>query len=818
MSLKKKNNALILGAGPTGLITAWKLLEAGWDVTIIEKNNSVGGLCRSWKWKDFILDTGPHIFHTPDKQLIKFWKKNFGNLLIEGKFKCKNVQGENFDKFYDYPLSYEGLNKFEKKLKNKIYSELKKCNKKNQRQKAKNYKDYIDSFIGPTLRKMFFEKYPKKIWGIDPKLMTPDWAPNRIKFRDKILPFYHEEYAAVGKYGTGCLYDKIKDFILKLGGKIRFNETVKNLKYENKKINKIITNKKKYLINENTVIISTLPLSITARFLGKKNNLKFRGVCSVYLFYKKNFILDKNIHWLYFDSNKLMFNRITENKKLSKFVAPKNKSFLTLETTYTQGDKFSKLKPEHVKRLMVSQINKTNLVDKKKLIGAEINYEPFVYPVQFYDYKNEIANVKSHVENFSNLFSIGASGEFNYADSQILFHKSFDLVNSLTNKYGRDLNETKNFNFDNLNKNIFIGKCLIKENTKPFIIAEAGLNHNGSFEVAKQLIDSAKRSGCDAIKFQSFLPDSRVSKFVKSEKYAEKVIGTQESISELFNRLSLDFKSQRKIFKYANKKKILIFSTPFDFENADFLDSIGAPAFKIASADLVNLPLIEHVSKKGKPLIISTGMSLISEIDEAVETVKSTGNQNLILLHCNSSYPSSYSEMNLKFIDTLKKMYNIPVGFSDHTTDLLSSKTAIALGANVIERHFTLNKKMEGPDHILSSDEKEMTELVKFKKYHNRWGKFSKKILNNKKIKENVTSILGDGIKKIQPNEFITINAQKKSLYAKKIIKKGDKFSKNNVCIKGPVAGLKPKYFNIILNKRSNTIIKKDEPITWDHI
>ena len=191
----------------------------------------------------------------------------------------------------------------------------------------------------------------------------------------------------------------------------------------------------------------------------------------------------------------------------------------------------------------------------------------------------------------------------------------------------------------------------------------------------------------------------------------------EESISELFNRLSLDFKSQRKIFKYANKKKILIFSTPFDFENADFLDSIGAPAFKIASADLVNLPLIEHVSKKGKPLIISTGMSLISEIDEAVETVKSTGNQNLILLHCNSSYPSSYSEMNLKFIDTLKKMYNIPVGFSDHTTDLLSSKTAIALGANVIERHFiTLNKKMEGPDHILSSDEKEMTELVKFKK------------------------------------------------------------------------------------------------------
>ena len=320
-----KKKAFILGSGPTGLITAWKLLEKGWTVEIIEKNSISGGLCRSWKEQGFILDTGPHIFHTPHKELKKFWRKNFNNLLIEGKFFCKNVKGNKFDQFYDYPFSIEGLNNFNKELKLKIKKELKFCKNLEKRKKAKNYKEYVDSLIGPTLRKMFFEKYPKKIWGIDTNKMTPDWAPNRINFRKKIKPFYDEEYAAVGKYGTGCIYDKIKEKIIKLGGKFKFNEMVIGLSSKENHINEITTNKKKYFINNNETVISTLPISITARLLGKPNNLKFRGVCSVYIFCNKNYILPKNVHWLYFDSEKLIFNRVTENKKLSKFVAPKKK-------------------------------------------------------------------------------------------------------------------------------------------------------------------------------------------------------------------------------------------------------------------------------------------------------------------------------------------------------------------------------------------------------------------------------------------------------------------------------------------------------------
>ena len=811
----EKNRVIILGSGPTGLITAWKLLEKGLDVLIIEKNSNSGGLCRSWRHNGFILDTGPHIFHTPDEELKKFWKSNFKDLLIEGKFYCKNVKGENLDEFYDYPLSKEALNNFNIKIKKKIKTELYKCKNLENRFKAKNYKEYIDSFIGPTLRKMFYEKYPKKIWGVDTSKMTPDWAPNRIKFRDKILPFYHEEYAAVGKYGTGCIYDRIRDKIIKLGGKFKFSETVIGLKSRNKKISEIFTSKKKYKIDENEIVISTLPISITSKLLGKKNNLKFRGVCSVYLFYDQKVILPKKIHWLYFDSEKTLFNRITENKKLSKFVAPKNQSFLTAEITYSLGDSFSKKSSKEVISQVVKDASKTNLVNNQNLIDASINYEPYVYPVQFMDYKSETYFIKSFIESFNNLYSVGAGGEFNYADSQILFHKSFDLVNSLTNKFNLFSNETKILNRVDFNKTFQLGKKFVGEGKKTFIVAEAGLNHNGSLTIAKKLIDGAKKAKCDAIKFQSFLPDSRVSKKVKSEKYSEKIIGTQESIHQLFSRLSLNFDTQKKIFTYAKREKIFIFSTPFDIESADFLEKLGVSAYKIASADLVNLPLIKHVAKKNKPIIISTGMSKISEIDDAIETVRSTGNRNLAVLHCNSSYPSTHSEVNLKFMNNLKSLYNIPVGFSDHTTDLLASKSAITLGADIIERHFTLSKRMEGPDHMLSSDQKEIADLVKFKKFYNKFNIWFEK--RKRKEKEQIKLILGDGVKKIQPNEYLTINSQKKSLYAKRNINKGEKFTKNNVTIKGPAGGLLPKYIEVIINKRTKKRIQKDEPITWDN-
>ena len=592
---------LILGAGPTGLVTGWELLKKGWDVTILEKDNIVGGLCRSWNYKNFILDTGPHIFHTPNKELKNFWIKNFGDLFSQDEYWCKNVKGTNFDEMYDYPLSIESIkNQFDKKLSIKIQKEIENLDK-DKKKYATNYKDYIDSFIGPTLRKMFFEKYPKKIWGISTDQMTPDWAPSRIKFRIKSLPFYHEEWSAVGKYGTGKIYERIKENIIKLGGKVILNSEVIGLERSNKKITKIICKSKSYE-TETNIVISSLPLPISSYFLGYKSKLKYRGICSVYIFCKKKSIFPKNVHWLYYDSEKIIFNRVTENKKLSNSLCPRNQSFITAEITYSKDDKINKMGKSKVINRVIDDLIKVNLVKKDEILDSQINFEPFVYPIQFKSFKEEVNKTKNYIQQFTNFYSIGAGGDFNYADSQVLFHKSFDLAGMLTDKYRKFYSEQKSELNVNLNNKVKTKDVKIGEANKTFIIAEIGLNHNGEIKIAKKLIDEAKKCGCDAVKFQSYKKEHRISKNFKSDKYFETVIGTEETISEMFNRLHLNHSQQKELFNYAKSKKILFFSSPFDTDNADFLENLGVKLYKIASMDLNNLPLIEHVAKKNYPL------------------------------------------------------------------------------------------------------------------------------------------------------------------------------------------------------------------------
>ena len=183
-----KKRAIILGAGPVGLVTGWQLLENGWSVKIFEKNSIVGGMCRTWKWDDYLVDTGPHIYHTPDNNLSEFWEKHFGDLMLKGEFWCKNVRGDDFNEYWDYPLSWESISRYPKKLKTKVLKELKTLNAE-KKARANNYTEYIESQVGPTLRELFFKTYPEKIWAISTDDMTPDWAPKRIEFRNKVTPF-----------------------------------------------------------------------------------------------------------------------------------------------------------------------------------------------------------------------------------------------------------------------------------------------------------------------------------------------------------------------------------------------------------------------------------------------------------------------------------------------------------------------------------------------------------------------------------------------------------------------------------------------------
>ena len=793
-----KKKVIIFGAGPVGLVTGWLLSEKGWNVEIFEKNSMVGGMCRSWRWKDFILDTGPHIFHTPDRKLWNFWIKHFGHLFVKNNFWAKNTYDDDFKNLYDYPLSYESINNFPKNYKNVIFKELRALRKIKDKT-SKNFDEHVKLQVGETLTKMFFTNYPKKIWGISTNKMTAEWAPKRIKFRDRILPFFSGEYTAVGKYGTGCIYENIKEKIIKNGGKIRLNYQVTKLSNSKSLIDKIyFSNKKNISVNKDDIIISSLPLTLTARLLGFKSNLKFRGVRTVYISIKKKVVLHRKCHWIYYSSKNIIFNRISEHKKMSKFVSSKNKTYLSAEISYTKGDEIDKLDFKEVKKRVKNDLIKVGLVKNNEILDFSENKEDFVYPVQFSDYKYELSKTNAKVSKFNQIYSLGTGGEFNYADSQILFHKSMDLVNILSNKESNRNQVSKNHYNIKLNSTVKLGRHKVGDNYPVYVIAEAGLNHNGDIKLAKKLIDEAKKSGCNAVKFQSFSAESRVSKKVKSVNYAEEADGLQENIYEMFKRLSLTFKETRNIFNYAKKRKIEIFSTPFDEKNVDFLEKLNVNFYKIASVDLVNIPLLEKVAKTKKPVILSTGMSNLSNVEEAVEVFKRNGNTDLILLHCLSSYPANSTEMNLKAIQTLKRNFNIPTGLSDHYPGISISLMSIGLGANIIERHFTLNKKFEGPDHILSSEPEEMKYLVD--------------------IAKNSNEIIGDGVKKIQPSELNVINSQRKSLYALRTIKAGEKLNKKNIVVRGPGGGILPKYVDIITNRKVNKTIPVDHPITWSDI
>ena len=781
-----------------GLVTAWQLLKNGWDVKIFEKNNIVGGMCRTWKWGDFLLDTGPHIFHTPDKNLSKFFEEHFNDLFIKNDFWCKNVSGDNFNEYWDYPLSWESISRYPDALKLKIIKELDLLDPF-RKATAKNYKEYIDAQVGPTLRQMFFESYPEKIWGISTNEMVPDWAPKRIEFRNKTTPFYHNQWNAVGKYGTGCIYDRIRDHILELGGEIFLEWMVTALKTKNGVLKKIqFQNNKEINIDSSDVVISSLPITLTAKMLGFESKLKFRGIQSIYLSYEVEKILPKGVHWLYYGSNKVYFNRITEPKKLSPFVSPKDKTYLTAEITFSKDDEIDKMDSKRLIEHIAHQVVEVGLIEKNKLIDGCSNKENFVYPLLYTGYKEELAKTKAVISKYQQIYSLGTGGDYNYADSQILFHKAFDIVSIICGKDSSLTQTIRQVSPSILNKKVSINKKIVGNGEKAYIIAEAGLNHNGSLELAKKLVDKAKSTQCDAIKFQTFLPNTRISSEVKSVRYAETIVGLEERLDEMFARLAMSFDDQAELFKYANKVGIEIFSTPFDFESVDFLDSLGVNVFKIASMDLVNLPLVKYISERGKPVIMSTGMSTLGQIDEAVKTVRSTGNTNLVLLHCNSSYPAAKSEMNLKVINNLQKLYNIPVGLSDHTVGLFVAHTAIALGANLIERHFTLDRSFEGPDHILSSEPEELSDLVNISKM--------------------ITIVSGDGIKVIQPNEYETINTQRKSLHAACDIKEGEKITKGMIIIKGPGGGLLPKFLDIVIGRIARKKINKDYPINWENI
>lgn len=330
---------------------------------------------------------------------------------------------------------------------------------------------------------------------------------------------------------------------------------------------------------------------------------------------------------------------------------------------------------------------------------------------------------------------------------------------------------------------------------KTFIIAEAGVNHNGSIELAKELIAKGAEAGVDAVKFQSFKADKLVT--VNAEKAEYQVANTgnsQESQYQMIKKLELDYAKHQELMDYATSLGVMFLSSAFDLESIDLLKDLGLGVFKIPSGEITNLPYLRKTAKTGKKVILSTGMSTLGEIEEALDVLKENGAKEITVLHCNTEYPTPMSDVNLTAMNTMKEAFKVPVGYSDHTLGIEVPIAAVALGATVIEKHFTLDKTMEGPDHKASLEPDELKQMVTSIR--------------------NIEQALGDGVKTPTKSERKNKAIARKSLIAKTNIAKGDVFTEDNLDIKRPGTGISPMLWDEVVGTKAAKDYTADELIT----
>ncbi|OGS03951.1 MAG: N-acetylneuraminate synthase [Elusimicrobia bacterium RIFOXYA1_FULL_47_7] len=331
---------------------------------------------------------------------------------------------------------------------------------------------------------------------------------------------------------------------------------------------------------------------------------------------------------------------------------------------------------------------------------------------------------------------------------------------------------------------------------KIYIIAEAGVNHNGSLKTAKELINKAAFAGADAVKFQTFRADTIVSIHAPKADYQKKLTGLNESQYQMLKKLELSYDNHLELKKHCQKMKIDFLSSAFDIDGVKFLKRLKLKFIKVPSGEITNLPYLEAVGGLNGKVLLSTGMSELVEIADAVEVLVKNGTKrsNITLLQCNTDYPAPFEDANLRVLNTLAQRFKLPVGYSDHTVGIEASIAAAALGATVIEKHFTLDRAMPGPDHKASIEPAELKLLVKSVR--------------------NIEAALGSGIKKPTKSELRNIKAARKSIVAAVPVMKNELFTEQNIAVKRPGTGISPMLWHKILGKRANKNFGKDELIT----
>ena len=328
---------------------------------------------------------------------------------------------------------------------------------------------------------------------------------------------------------------------------------------------------------------------------------------------------------------------------------------------------------------------------------------------------------------------------------------------------------------------------------KCLIIAEAGVNHNGRLDLALELCDAAKKTGADVVKYQTWKTEKIITQNVSQAEYQVANTGIEETQYEMLKKLELSYDDFKKIKVHCDEIGILFSSTADDEESLDFLIELGIPFIKIGSGDIGNIPYLRYIGSKKMPIVLSTGMSSLADVDNSINALREGGATDISILHCTTNYPCPYEDVNLRAMLTLKEAFHLPVGYSDHTMGKDVAISAVTLGANIIEKHFTLDCSMEGPDHAASTEPTEFAELVK-------------------SIRR-VESFLGDGIKRATIAEKEISKVVTKRIVASKVIECGEVFSENNLCVKRNDVGMKASQWDFVINRVANKKYAVDEGI-----
>ncbi len=313
------------------------------------------------------------------------------------------------------------------------------------------------------------------------------------------------------------------------------------------------------------------------------------------------------------------------------------------------------------------------------------------------------------------------------------------------------------------------------------VIAEAGVNHNGSLESALKLVDVAAEADADAVKFQTFKADRLATTAAPKAAYQQRTTAPDESQLEMLRRLEFSESDHRALVERCDERRLLFMSTPFDEESADLLADLDLAVFKIPSGEITNLPLLAHVARLGRPMIVSTGMSNLGEVEAALDAIEAENNRQVVLLHCVSNYPADPADVNLRAMETLRAAFDVPVGYSDHTLGIEVSLAAVALGASVVEKHFTLDRSLPGPDHASSLEPAELADLVRGIR--------------------TVEQALGNRRKRAVASEQDTIRAARKSLVAARDIPAGSRLTEEMIAMRRPGTGLAPSMLSHLVGR-----------------